>query len=194
MNFITKITSLIWICSFIIISVIFGTIYAVIQQNSRLSANDEQVKIAYDISNSIENGSDINSLVSTNKIDISKSLSPFIIIYDDEKNVISSSGLLNNEIPQLPKGVLDYTLLHNENRVTWQPQNNVRIAAVVKKFESGNMSGYVLVGKSLKEVEDRDSHMFLLVLVAWFISMVFISFILLISKSILNSKEKIQNE
>jgi len=39
--------------------------------------------------------------------------------------------------------------------VTWQPKPGIRIAAVITSFTSPTESGFVLVGRSLKETDNR---------------------------------------
>ena len=60
----------------------------------------------------------------------------------------------HKEIPRPPHGVLEYVRDHGEERVTWQPERRVRIAAVVVRYE-GKGSGFVLAGRSLREIEGR---------------------------------------
>ena len=83
-------------------------------------------------------------------VDIAGSLAPFMTIYDDSGVPIASSGHLDGALPRLPQGVLDYARAHGENRVTWQPLTGVRVAAVVTRY-SGQASGFVLAGRSLRE-------------------------------------------
>jgi hypothetical protein len=50
---------------------------------------------------------------------------------------------------------LDYVKQNGEDRVTWQPEAGVRIAAVIEGY-GGAAPGYVLAGRSLREVEIRE--------------------------------------
>jgi hypothetical protein len=81
-----------------------------------------------------------------------------MIVYDDQGEAVASSGALHGQIPSLPAGVLDYVRENSEDRVTWQPEAGVRIAAVIVRFE-GVESGFVLAGRSLRELflSDRRS-------------------------------------
>jgi hypothetical protein len=137
------------------VSVIFLlTAYLAVQQNYRLTANDPQIQIAEDTAKELANSQKNQLEVSPNKTDISRSLSVFIIVYDDKGQVVTSSAILDGKNPELPIGVLYYARDHGRNLFTWQPKPGVRIAAAVAKF-SGKQSGYVLVGRSLREVEVR---------------------------------------
>ncbi len=68
------------------------------------------------------------------------------------------------------------------DRITWQPKGSVRIAAVVKHFSADNSadqtgsSGFVVVGRNMREVEDRENRMLILVGAAT-VALLIISFI-----------------
>jgi hypothetical protein len=51
--------------------------------------------------------------------------------------------------------VLDYVRANGEDRITWQPEPGVRIAAVVTRF-AGNDSGFVLAGRNMREAQKRE--------------------------------------
>lgn len=135
----------------VVVTIVFGTIYLAVQQNYRLSANDPQVQISESTANMLSQGQDLTAMMPEQKADLNKSLAAFIIVYDDAQNPTISSAQLDGQIPELPKGVLDAALEHGQNRVTWQPKEGVRIASVVTRFDGG----YVLAGRSLREVESR---------------------------------------
>ena len=65
----------------------------------------------------------------------------------------------------LPAGVLDYVKANGEDRITFQPQPGVRIAAVIVPV-SGAKPGFVLAGRSLREVENRIDQLNLQVIAA----------------------------
>jgi hypothetical protein len=50
-------------------------------------------------------------------------------------------------------GVLDYVRKNGQDRVTWQPAPGVRMATVVVPYKNG----FVMAGRSLTEVEKRES-------------------------------------
>jgi hypothetical protein len=57
--------------------------------------------------------------------------------------------------------VFDNAREKGENRITWEPKEGVRIAAVIKRFEgkTASTSGFVLAGRSLDEVEKRQKNL-----------------------------------
>lgn len=161
-----KTALLYWAVLFIAITVAAGIVYAAEQQGLRLAADEPQVQIVSDAAYALENGQPIDRIVSQLPIDLARSLSPFVIIYDAEKRVVSSTGTLNGNVPSLPAGVLDRASKHGEDRVTWTPAPSVRIAAVVMPFAGPN-PGFILVGRSLREVEYRIGQIGRLVFLSW---------------------------
>ncbi len=147
---------------FVMIFCFFGAMHLLIQQNYRQNANDPQIQIAYDLQNSLDNGFDPKNL-NYPRIDLSKSLSTFIIIYDNNLKVIYSSAILNGNTPNLPTSVLYSVDQNNEDRITWQPESGVRIATEIIKYKNG----YILVGRSLKLIEERENQLTLDILVGF---------------------------
>lgn len=137
--------------------VIFGTIYAVGQQIQRGDANWPQVQLAEDTAFSLNQGRLPDSTVNS-KVDIVNSLSTFVNVYDNNGKPIFGTGYLGSDIAVPPKGVLAAADNKTYSTVTWQPQNNVRIATV--SIRAGNF--YVVSGRSLAEVEKNSARTFML--------------------------------
>ncbi len=142
-----------WLLVAVAATLIFGTIYIVAQQTWRMMANEPQVQISEDIAAALAAGQNPSNLNQNSPIDLAKSLSTFVIIYDDKGGVVAASGKLNGAAPALPKGVLDYARQYGQNRLTWQPAPGVRLASVVTAYKSSS-PGFVLVGRSLRETEN----------------------------------------
>lgn len=142
-----------WMPQVVLLTFVSGLVYAEVQQNYRQSANDPQIQMAEDASAKLANGQAVlNS--SDEKIDIAKSLAPFLITFDHNGNLTSSHAILNENPPIVPAGVFDYVKNHGQERFTWEPESGVRIAAVMLHF-NGKAQGFVLAGRSLREVESR---------------------------------------
>lgn len=154
-----------WFSLFIITTAVYLAIYVTVHQSIRLFTNDPQIQISEDIANTLAKGADAQNVLPY-AIDLSQSLTPFVIVYDSEGQVVSSTAVLNGETPKLPQGVLDYAKAHGQNRITWEPQKGVREAIVVTYFEDKN-TGYVLVGRSLREAEKRINLVMQLIAAAW---------------------------
>lgn len=153
-----------WIpLAFVAIAAIAGS-YMAVQQNFRQSANDPQVQLSQDIAGLIAQGADPASYDQTQKTDISQSLSPFLIITDESGKVVASSITVNGKAPIIPSGVLSFAKSHADDRVTWQPLPNAREAIVVKYYKGTSSSGFVIIGRSLKEIESRSDNLLKLML------------------------------
>ena len=137
--------------------ILSALIYASVQQDLRQGANDPQIQMAQDLADSLQNGKNAQDVVGQ-PVDLNKSLATFVIVFDDSGKPIASSAILDGRIPTPPAGVFTYTRQNTEDRFTWQPKPQVREAAVLMRFE-GSKPGFVLVGRSLKEVEKRESRL-----------------------------------
>lgn len=160
-----------WIIIMFLITFTCSLTYLVTQQSLRLGANELPAKLTIDTLIKLQNGKSPESIVQGDKIDISKSLDTFVFIYDNKKNLLACSGTLNGSNPSYPKGVLDSTAKKGEERVTWQPQNGLRFATVVLKYDNG----YIVAARSLKETENLIDNIGKLVLLAWAASFIFSS-------------------
>ncbi len=150
---------------------LFGTlgimfIYVAVQQMVRSGANEPQIQIAEDIARALEKGAPIQSFFPPGVTEISESLAPFLLVYSEEGNALAFSAVLDKNPPTFPKGVFQYVKQHGEDRVTWQPRQDVRIAAVVTHFV-GVPSGFVVAGRSLREAERRVERLGAMSFMAW---------------------------
>ena len=156
-----------WLCAALVITALYTTIGGVMQNVLRSGANDPQLQVAEDAAAQLDRG---HTTASTGgaQVDIANSLAPFLIVYDRQGRVVSSSGQLNGQTPALPNGVLTSMGPGSEKKLTWQPQAGVRVAAVMVAAQQG----YVVSGRSLREVEDRIGALQHLILAAWALSLV----------------------
>lgn len=143
----------IWLPMAVISAGLCGLVYLSVQQSLRMGANDPQIQMAEDAANQLNAGTQVESVIPAGKVEISTSLAPFLIIFDESGKVIASSAVLHGQIPDYPAGVLDYTKQNGEDRVTWQPEAGVRMATVVMP----TLNGFVMAGRSLREVEIRET-------------------------------------
>jgi hypothetical protein len=163
-----------WLPLAIVTAGLCGLIYLTVQQSLRSYANDPQIQMAEDAASALDAGANADQLVPAQKVDIAASLAPFMMVFDDAGNILASSAMLHNENPALPAGVLDYTRQKGEDRVTWQPESSVRIATVIVK----NDGGFVLAGRSLREIEKREDQILALcelgLAVLWIVTFIII--------------------
>ncbi len=175
-----------WLVAVVVITLILGIVYATAQQILRMSANDPQIQIAQDAAAALTNGESPDEILPYGEVDIATSLSPYIVIFDDSGKAITGSGVLHGELPSMPLGVLENARRYGENRVTWQPEPSVRSATVITRY-GGDEPGYVMAGRSLREVESRIDRLGQMIGLGWFFtlfaSLAFIAFIELIFSS-----------
>jgi hypothetical protein len=148
-------------------------LYAIPQQVLRQGANDPQIAMASDLAvylnqYGVNDGLRQGALTIRGGaiVDMANSLSPFLIVYDDEGRALGSTGQFDGKAPAPPNGVFDYVRSHGEDRISWQPRHNVRIAAVVVRVK-GSQPGFILAGRSLREVEARESQVSQMAGLAW---------------------------
>lgn len=147
-------------------TVICFAIFATTQQNFRANANDPQVEVSAAVVDAINQGAPAESIIEQGgKVDIDKSLSMFMMVFDKDGKVTASSGVIGDNSPTPPAGAIEAAKKSGETRITWQPKPGVRIAAILKKVSDDK--GVILVGRSLKEVESRIQQAFKLVAIAW---------------------------
>lgn len=164
-----------WLVCCAIATIFAGLVYVAVQQDIRMGANDPQIQMAQDIAVALSKNESPESLMPHVQVDIAASLAPFVIIYDDAGRPLTTQAELNHKTPVPPSGVFDYVRLHGEDRVTWQPRPDVRIAAVITRY-TGTQSGFVLAGRSMREIEIRENRVSIMVLIAWMLIMLLLSF------------------
>ncbi len=173
-----------WLLIAVVATGLSGLIYTAVQQDIRQTANDPQIQMAEDIATKLADGQSVQDAIPPEKVDIAKSLATYIIIFDTTGKPTNSSAQLDGQTPTIPSGVFDYVRQNGEDRFTWQPQAGVRSAVVVTQFKGPN-SGFVLVGRSMREVEKREDGIMQIVLLGWAVMLV-VTFVatLIISRAI----------
>jgi hypothetical protein len=167
-----------WLPLAVLTVALCGLVYLAVQQVLRQAANDPQIQLAEDATNALAQGETTTNILSgARTVDIGQSLAPFLILYDESGKPVASSGLLHGEMPVPPPGVFEYTRANGQNRVTWQPEPAVRIAAVIQHF-AGAKPGFVLAGRSLREVEVRENQVLFEALLAMGITLLALLFVL----------------
>jgi hypothetical protein len=136
----------------IVLVLLFGTIYAVVQQSQRADANWPQIQLAEDAA-TLLNKNQPPRMFSGTYVDVGTSLATFTNVYDLSGQPVTGSGYLKGSLATVPKGVLTAANNQTYHSVTWEPQDGVRIAAITVKANGY----YVLSGRSLTEVEKNES-------------------------------------
>jgi len=112
--------------------------------------------MAEDAAYNLSQGEPANYVIAISKVEMSRSLAAFIIFCDEARKAVASPGFVHGQIPSPPAGVFDYVKRNGQDRITWEPENGVRIAAIFERYE-GSISGFLVVGRSLREIEKRES-------------------------------------
>lgn len=165
----------------IVVTLLFGTLYAGIQQTLRQTANDPQIQRAEDTAQMLNNGKNPADTINADapKVDVSTSLAPFEVIYDNNNHLVASSGT-TSDIPALPPGLFSHVNASKHHLFTWQPTANLRFAAVLVKAKDYT----VLSARSLREVENRESRIGQITLIGWLAAVCVLAGPYLLSRSV----------
>lgn len=162
---------LMWIPFVLILSFFSFVVYIVVGQSVRSAANDTQAEVIEHVLREVyaDPHLDLTRLLGP-VIDIKENLAPFVIVFNNGGVPVASSAVLNGGTPVPPAGVFKYLLKHDDHRFTWQPEKGVRIAVVMRKLE-GEPYGFILAGRSLREVERRKGEMGFLVVLSFVVGL-----------------------
>jgi hypothetical protein len=155
-------------------TLVLGATYLMVQQSTRLGANDQPLANLQTAKNKLNFGIDPKDVVPQPMSDLAYDSVPFIILADNSNKLVTTSALINGQAPTLPpSGVFEYARTHVSDRFTWQPANNIRLATIVEKYANG----YIISGQSLKEPEKRIDTYTAVAVVAWIAVIVWCSLI-----------------
>jgi hypothetical protein len=152
-----------WVIIMFLVTFTCSIVYLTSQQSLRLGANGLPAQLAVETSIKLNEGQIVKSAIPTQKVDISKSLNAFVMVFDKNKNLIDTSGIMGGSTPTYPEGVLENVDKNGENRVTWQPETGLRFATVAIKFDHG----YIVAAQPLLETEKLIGSIGNVVLISW---------------------------
>lgn len=158
----------VWLPVVVAATVVIVLIFTAAQQNLRMGANDPQVQMAEDAAARLDAGASPNTVIPTEPVDMARSLAPFLIIFGHDGRPFASSATLNGQTPALPGGVFGSVPSSGRDEITWAPRADVREAAVIVTYRNG----YVLAGRSLRLVEQREDALGRLTLLLYFVMLV----------------------
>ena len=141
-------------------------VHTAVQQTYRTGADDPQVQLASDAAEALRAGATPAAVVPADSVNLARALAPFVIVYDSADRPIAGSGRLGGAIPVPPPGVLAQARAAGSNHRTWQPRRGVRIASVLIRVDDAS-GRVVLAGRSLREVEERESRLLVMTALAW---------------------------
>ena len=145
-----------------------GLVYGAIQQDLRLTADDPQVALALRTAARLDAGGPLAAALPANQVDLASTLDPFVLVFDASGHMIEASATLDGQAPTYPTGVLETVRARGEDRVTWQPANNVREATVAVPWRGG----FVVAGRSLVLTEQHIDQVGRLVAGGWIATLI----------------------
>jgi len=165
---------IIWIVIAFMATFTSSVVYLVSQQSVRLGANEIPAQLATETSIKLQSGQSAKKAIPTVKVEITKSLNAFIMVFNNNKNLVATSGMIGDFQPIYPTNVLDNVSEKNDSRVTWQPTNGLRYATVAIKYSGG----YIVAARSLLETEKLIDKIGKLVCITWIACIAFLTFAL----------------
>jgi len=145
-------------------------VYSAVQQGYRTGANDPQIQIANDAALKLKQGKPVTAIMPADTVDMEQSLATFVQVYSSNNGLVASSGVIGNQAPSVPAGVLEKARQEGEYAVTWKPTALARNASVIV-YTGGRQGQFILAGRSLQEVEKRISALVTMVFMCWLLCM-----------------------
>lgn len=142
---------------FLLLGVVFGTIYTNGQQGLRQGIAEGPYWLAHETTLRLENGAPLPPAAAYVAIESEGEL--YTVIYDAQGNPTGGTGYLHGALPRIPAGIF-YDVAHGRGRdlLTWQPEPGVRQDIDVVPLAGGK--GYVLAGRSLAYAEREAESLF----------------------------------
>lgn len=171
-----------WLFGALVLTAVFGTIYKVGQISLESTLYDpltyEAVDKAWATAITAEKDGRLKAPFSS-QVDVEKTQSSFLTVYNKDKKVVGSSGVLDENTPQLPSEFLDNTNPFVRNYFSWEPKPGVHLAGVT--VSAGNY-GYVLAGRSMSETDRHLDRLTKTVIVGWLASLILLGVSLVIDR------------
>ena len=161
----------IWVPIAVATTGVAAIVYGAVQQNLRLTADDQPVALALRTAAQLDAGTPPTAAVPAGQVDLATTLDPFVLIFDDTGQLVASSATLHGRGVIYPTGVLDTVRTRGENRVTWQPEPGVRAATVAVPWDGG----FVVAGRSLRLTEQHIDQVGLVVAAGWMATLVLVA-------------------
>ena len=154
----------VWLPLAVAATVLAGTAFAIGQQILRTGGNDPQVQMAEDAAARLEAGAGPSDVIPAAQTDLGTSLAPWVIVYGPDRKPLTGSVRLDGKPAEFPTSVFANARPGGSpDQVTWQPRSGVRAATVVVGFKGG----WVVAGRSLRLVEQREDLVGQLAIAGW---------------------------
>lgn len=155
-----------WLPTAVAVTGVAALAYGAVQQDLRQSANDPQVQMAEDVAAELDAGASPTALLSSTPVNLARSLAPYVMVFDATGNLMASSVQLHGAQPPFPTSVFN-DARNGRDSITWQPESGVRSAVVVEPWRGG----FVVAGRSLRLVEEREERVMLLSAFMWLMTL-----------------------
>jgi len=169
----------------IITTMLSALVYVGVQQAYRMGANDPQIQVARHVAYKLSANRPVPDLAFSDTVNLLESLGIFTQVYNANYALVASTGYIGATTPTVPHGILQAATHNGENLVTWQPVPSVRLACAIERTAQGY---YVLAGRSLAEVEKRESNLLTMCVLCWLACMGVLSSHLLLQGWMLRPK------
>ena len=150
----------------LILTLLGGIAAVTMQQMLRRGADQPQIDMVNDYASEIASGTNPDDAIPPGYVDPERNLQPFVIFYNEQGKPQASTAYLDQSVPTPPAGVFSCVRSHGSENLTWQPRPHVRIAAVVRYLNRAH-PGFVLAGRSLREVEKDESVLVWMTFLGW---------------------------
>ena len=158
-----------WLPLAVVATVLAGSAFAIGQQLLRTGANDPQVQLAEDAAAQLQSGAAPSDVIPSATTEIATSLAPWVLVYGPDRKQLAGSARLDGKGVEYPTSVFDNAPAGGRrDEVTWQPRAGVRAASVVVGFNGG----WVVAGRSLRLVEEREDALGQLAIAGWLAALV----------------------
>jgi hypothetical protein len=141
-----------WACAVIIVVLVTGVTYGVMQQIERQGADDTPLRLASQVAAELADGGS-ETVDGLPQVDLAHSLAPFVVVFGPDGTPVTGNGYLDGALATPPPGVINTARHGGEDDVTWQPARDLRFATV--SIRAGD--SVVMAGQSLAPSERRTS-------------------------------------
>jgi len=138
------------------------------QQMLRRGADQPQEEMVNFYASEIASGVQPTESIRPGYVDLERNLEPFVIFYDEQDKPEAYTGYIDQSVPTPPPNVFGYVRSHGSSTFTWQPPPHVRIAVVAKRV-TGPHAGMVLVGRSLRLVQQDENFLYRIAFSGWLV-------------------------
>ncbi len=127
-----------WAIASALVSALALVAYGIPQQHMRNGADNPQRAQAARLADRLSHGPAAAAALNARpRVDLRRSLAPHTTVYSASGRVLASTASLDGATPRVPAGVLRAALDHGVDRVTWQPADGVRVAAIARRYGDG---------------------------------------------------------